>query len=167
MGASTSTGVAMAHCKVYEHRVASELRARWAASGSLVMEYAQTTGAMRLHAMAPAVHRTTAPSLTAATGTTTSTGSAGDRLICWPRRVGLTSTWTRPGQPVWTVHPLPLQPSGVELLVVDDDDAFVGLDVLAPGLGVDRDDITIKPRAGWCGYGDPRLDSRRRPPPWP
>ena len=166
MGASTSTGVAMAHCKVYEPKVARELRARWMASGFLVMEYAQTTGATMLHAMAPAAHRIKAPSITAATGATTSTRSAGDRLIFWPRRVSATSTWTGPGQPVWTVHPLPLQPTGVELLVVDDDDAFVGLDVLAPGLGVDRDDITIKPRAGWCGYGDPRLDSRRRPPPW-
>jgi hypothetical protein len=87
-----------------------------------------------------------------------------DGLVVWPSRVRLAGSWTAGGQPVWTVHPLPLEPTGVELLVVDDDDAFVQLDVLAPGLGVDRDNITIKPRKRWRGYGDQRLDSRRRPP---
>jgi len=87
-----------------------------------------------------------------------------DGLVVWPSRVSLASSWTAGGQPVWTVHPLPLEPTGVELLVVDDDDAFVQLDVLAHGLGVDRDNITIKPRKRWRRYGDQRLDSRRRPP---
>jgi hypothetical protein len=29
---------------------------------------------------------------------------------------------------VWTVPPLPLEPTGIELMVVDDDDAFDQLD---------------------------------------
>jgi hypothetical protein len=57
------------------------------------MEYAQTTtGATMLHAMEPAGDRTKAPSIATATSATTTTGSAGDRVIFWPRQVGLTST---------------------------------------------------------------------------
>src|SRR6266545_5216537 len=154
MGTSVSTSVPMAHCKVVEHGLATELRTRWMASGYFVVEYTQTTGATVLDAMAPARERVKAPATSTAIGTMMAMGSADDRLILWPPNARATSTWTAPGQPVWTVHPLPLQPTGVELLVLDADDAFVQLDVLAPGLGVTRDNITIKPREGWCGYGD-------------
>jgi hypothetical protein len=61
-------------------------------------------------------------------------------------------TWAE-FQPVWSV------PSwcctGLELYVVDDGDACRQLDVLARGVGCARDDLTIKPRVGWQGYGHP------------
>lgn len=43
--------------------------------------------------------------------------------------------------------------TGAELLVVDDVDASRQLDVLAVGMKMPREAITIKPRRGWQGYG--------------
>ena len=56
-------------------------------------------------------------------------------------------------QPVWSVRQWGR--IGLEVYVVDDNDAFVQLDVLADGIRCPRDDLTIKPRAGWQGYGHP------------
>jgi hypothetical protein len=143
----------MAHCMIYEPSLAIDLRARWMASGFLVMEYTQTTGATVLHAMAPAVDRIKARRVSTATSTATAARSP---AMCWSSgQAG--SAWPAAGPAAgsrWTVHPLPLKPAGVELVVVDDEDAFVQPDVLAPGLCVDRDNITIKPRKGWRGSGD-------------
>jgi hypothetical protein len=102
-------------------------------SGFLVMEYTQTTGATVLHAMAPAVDRIKARRVSTATSTATAARSPRDELVVWPSRVSLASSWTGGGQPVWTVPPLPLEPTSVELLVVDDEDAFVQLDVQRTG----------------------------------
>lgn len=132
-------------------------------SSFLVMEYTQTTGATVLHAMAPAVDRIKARRVSTATSTATAARSPATGWSCGQSG----SAWPAAGPAAgsrWTVHPLPLKPTGVELVVVDDENAFVQLDVLAPGLCVDRDNITIKPRKGWRGSGDQRLDSRRRPP---
>lgn len=58
-------------------------------------------------------------------------------------------------QPVWDVSRW--SNTGLELLVVDDNDACNQLDALSEALGVDRDSITIKPRAGWQSYGHPAV----------
>jgi hypothetical protein len=123
----------MARCMVYEPSLAIDLRARWMTSGFLVMECTQTTGATVLHAMAPAVDRIKARRVSTATSTATAARSPRDELVVWPSRVSLASSWTGGGQPVWTVPPLPLEPTSVELLVVDDEDAFVQLDVQRTG----------------------------------
>lgn len=64
-------------------------------------------------------------------------------------------------QPVWSIWPA-IMPLGLELLVVDDDDATAQLDALHDALKDDamlrstmRSHITIKPRGRWQGYGDP------------
>jgi hypothetical protein len=50
--------------------------------------------------------------------------------------------------------------TGVELFVVDDNDATSQLGVLAPALELPQDAINIKPRPGWQGYGHPDLFPR-------
>ena len=46
--------------------------------------------------------------------------------------------------------------TGIELHVVDDEDASRQLDALAEALtDTDRSRITVKPRRGWQGYGLP------------
>lgn len=65
-----------------------------------------------------------------------------------------TVTWPS-FQPVWNVRRWCC--TGLELFVVDDDDAFQQLDVLAQGLGCTRREITIKPRVGWQDYGHPAV----------
>jgi hypothetical protein len=56
-------------------------------------------------------------------------------------------------QPVWNVDRWAC--TGLELYVVDDNDACHQLDVLAEGLGCPRTRLSIKPRVGWQGYGHP------------
>lgn len=65
-----------------------------------------------------------------------------------------TVTWPE-FQPVWDVKRWCR--SGLELYVVDDDDACHQLDLLAHGLGWPRAELTIKPKARWRGYGHPCL----------
>jgi hypothetical protein len=70
----------------------------------------------------------------------------------WPDNspvVGLRPEWL----PVFDVRTFIR--TGTELHVLDDRDASSQLDVLAPGLAVPREAITIKPRRGWQGYGLP------------
>jgi hypothetical protein len=56
-------------------------------------------------------------------------------------------------QPVWDVSRW--SSTGLELLVIDDNDACTQLDALSEGLCIERELITISPRVGWQGYGHP------------
>ncbi len=60
-------------------------------------------------------------------------------------------------QPVWDIETW--STTGLELLVMDDDNASDQLDALSAGLGIDRSAITIKPRTGWQGYGHPDIQA--------
>lgn len=74
-------------------------------------------------------------------------------------------------QPVWMIYPQ-MQPLGVELLAIDDDDASSQLDVLydaltaeraragSPLQAMKRSHMTIKPRWGWQRYGPERCRVR-------
>ena len=58
-------------------------------------------------------------------------------------------------QPVWNVPRW--CKTGLELLVANDNDACTQLDALSEALDIERESITIKPRAGWRGYGHPAV----------
>lgn len=60
-------------------------------------------------------------------------------------------------QPVWDIETW--SATGLEILVMDDDDASEQLDALCEGIGADRSSITIKPRTGWQGYGYPEIQA--------
>lgn len=60
-------------------------------------------------------------------------------------------------QPVW--HLTTWASLGIELLVMNDDDATEQLDALSVGLGIPRSTINIKPRTGWQGYGYPEIQA--------
>lgn len=158
-----------AHCTVTDARLAVELSRRWQAGGYMVAEHALAPGGVRMYVAAQpsGESQTIDPKLAGAVVQLGIVGAdlAGRRRFKTRR---ITGSVTLPivaqrGQPVWSVEPL--ESLGVELHVRDDDDAFAQLDVLAIGLGMPRANITIKPRHRWCGYGDPRLDSRRQPRP--
>ncbi len=68
-----------------------------------------------------------------------------------PRRLPLPRAWL----PVWDVRRMVA--IGVELYVADDEDATQQLNALAeayPDFG--REQMTVKPRRGWQGYGLPK-----------
>lgn len=75
-----------------------------------------------------------------------------------------TARWVDPlrvlaGQPVMWLPVLELETLtrvGVEICSDSDEDATSQLDALALALQRKRGTIEIKPRLGWCGYGDPR-----------
>jgi len=56
-------------------------------------------------------------------------------------------------QPVWDIPGWCR--NGLELLVLNDNDACVQLDALSEALECRRESVTIKPRVGWRGYGHP------------
>jgi hypothetical protein len=80
---------------IYEPSLAIDLRAQWMASGFLVMEYTQTTGATVLHAMAPAVDRIKARRVS----TATSTPTAARRLAMGWSSGQAGSAWRAAGPP--------------------------------------------------------------------
>ena len=85
------------------------------------------------------------------------TGHAADGvvdLVRDPRRPAISSTWI----PVFDVRTFVR--TGVELYVSSEADADRQLDPIARALQLPRDDITIKPPPGWCGYGHPDLFPR-------
>ena len=160
------TAFAIAHCTIRDPKLASELRTRWTSAGIAVLDGGSTADGVVVRAVALSGEgtSTTRPSI----GTVIITGLVMGALLSKAGSSPVSrsaSTPTSGLQPVWTVPPLALEPTGIQVAVVNDDDAFDQLDIVAVGLGVDRDNITIKPRVGWRGYGDPRLDSRRRPRP--
>lgn len=68
-------------------------------------------------------------------------------------------------QPIWSLWPM-LGTLGFELLVVDDEDATRQLDTLYTALagdpllmGINRSQLTIRPRGRWSGYGHPDVSS--------
>lgn len=46
-----------------------------------------------------------------------------------------------------------MQPTGMKILACDDTEADAQLSAMAGALGVPREQLTIKPPAGWRGYG--------------
>jgi hypothetical protein len=76
------------------------------------------------------------------------------RAVVDAKRPTIASTW----MPIFDVRTLVR--TGVELDVVSEADADRQLPPLALALGMDRDEITIKPPPGWCGYGHPELFPR-------
>lgn len=160
---------AWAHCTVDDSTTAGELCGRWRHAGYMVAEHATLRGAVRMYVtpLPDGATQTIDPKLAGAAvqlGIVVADLAARRRVRV--RRLAGSSTAPVPeerGQPVWSIDPL--EPLGIELHVRHDEDAFGQLDVLAVGLGFPRTRVTIKPRVGWRGYGDPRLDSRRYPPP--
>jgi hypothetical protein len=167
MGAQVAT-LAWAHCTVVEATMAGELSGRWQAAGYMVAEHATTRGEVRMYvtALAKGATQTIDPKLAgAAVQLGIVVAELATKRTFRARRMAGSNTAPlagERGQPVWSTEPL--QALGIELHVRDDDDAFGQLDVLAVGLGMPRAKVSIKPRTGWLGYGDPRLDSRRHPP---
>lgn len=74
-----------------------------------------------------------------------------------------TALWERLCRPMDSAMWLPvleletLTRLGVEIYAASDEDATSQLDALALALDRPRGTIEIKPRLGWCGYGDPDL----------